>query len=67
MLASADPATKPLLADARPTLNGDTLVLSYPPTKSFLRQRAEAMALELTGSQIAPNWRLSGWSRPASA
>jgi hypothetical protein len=42
MLASADPATKPLLADARPTLNGDTLVLSYPPTKSFLRQRAEA-------------------------
>ncbi len=38
MLASADPATKPLLADARPTLNGDTLVLSYPPTKSFLRQ-----------------------------
>ena len=32
----------PLLADARPTLNGDTLVLSYPPTKSFLRQRAEA-------------------------
>ena len=41
MLASADPATKPLLADARPTLNGDTLVLSYPPTKSFLRQRAE--------------------------
>ena len=42
MLASADPATKPLLADARPTLSGDTLVLSYPPTKSFLRQRAEA-------------------------
>ncbi|MFM9166608.1 MAG: hypothetical protein ACKOQO_07365, partial [Candidatus Limnocylindrus sp.] len=42
MLASADPATKPLLADARPTLNGDILVLSYPPTKSFLRQRAEA-------------------------
>ena len=42
MLASADPATKPLLADARPPLNGDTLVLSYPPTKSFLRQRAEA-------------------------
>ena len=42
MLASADPATKPLLADARPTLRGDTLLLSYPPTKSFLRQRAEA-------------------------
>jgi DNA polymerase-3 subunit gamma/tau len=42
MLASADPATKPLLADARPTLSGDTLVLRYPPTKSFLRQRAEA-------------------------
>lgn len=42
MLASADPATKPLLADARPTLSGETLVLSYPPTKSFLRQRAEA-------------------------
>lgn len=42
MLASADPATKPLLADARPTLRGDTLTLSYPPTKHFLRQRAEA-------------------------
>lgn len=42
MIASADPATKPLLADARPTLSGDTLVLNYAPTKSFLRQRAEA-------------------------
>lgn len=41
MLAAADPATKPLLADARAVAAGDVLTLSYAPEKGFFRGRAE--------------------------
>jgi DNA polymerase-3 subunit gamma/tau len=41
MLAAADPATKPLLADARPSRAKGVLTLTYAPDKRFLRGRAE--------------------------
>ena len=42
LIAAADPATKPLLADAVPTFANGTLTLGYPASKRFLRDRAEA-------------------------
>ncbi|RLT30902.1 MAG: DNA polymerase III subunit gamma/tau [Candidatus Limnocylindrus sp.] len=41
MLAAADPATKPLIADARPAFADGVLTLLYSVSKSFMRQRAE--------------------------
>jgi len=41
MLAAADPATKPLIADARPAFASGVLTLLYSVSKSFMRQRAE--------------------------
>jgi hypothetical protein len=41
MLSAADPATKPLIADARPVLSDGVLTLVYTVSKSFMRQRAE--------------------------
>ena len=41
MLAAADPATKPLIADARPAFSDGALTLVYSESKSFMRQRAE--------------------------
>ena len=41
MLAAADPATKPLIADARPAFSDGALTLVYSVSKSFMRQRAE--------------------------
>jgi DNA polymerase-3 subunit gamma/tau len=42
LVAAADPATKPLLADAVPTFVHGTLTLGYAASKRFLRDRAEA-------------------------
>ena len=42
LVAAADPATKPLLADAVPTFANGTLTLGYAASKRFLRDRAEA-------------------------
>ncbi len=41
MLAASDPATKPLIADARPAFASGVLTLLYSVSKSFIRQRAE--------------------------
>jgi hypothetical protein len=59
MLAAADPATKPLLADARPSVADGVLTLTYAPEKRFLRGRAEgrrdritALAVEAYGAAL---------------
>jgi len=54
MLAAADPATKPLIADARPAFAGGILTLLYSVSKSFIRQRAEGRRdrIEAIAAQI---------------
>ena len=54
MLAASDPATKPLIADARPAFAGGVLTLLYSVSKSFMRQRAEGRRdrIEAIAAQI---------------
>ena len=54
MLAAADPATKPLIADARPAFASGVLTLLYSVSKSFMRQRAEGRRdrIEAIAAQI---------------
>ena len=54
MLAAADPATKPLLVDARATYADGLLTLVYSSSKSFLRVRAEERRdrIERLASQV---------------
>lgn len=54
MLAAADPATKPLIADARPAFASGVLTLLYSVSKSFIRQRAEGRRdrIEAIAAQI---------------
>jgi hypothetical protein len=54
MLAAADPATKPLIADARPSFADGVLTLHYAAGKSFMRQRAEGRRerIEAVASQV---------------
>ena len=54
MLAASDPATKPLIADARPAYASGVLTLLYSVSKSFIRQRAEGRRdrIEAIAAQI---------------
>ena len=54
MLAASDPATKPLIADARPAFASGVLTLLYSVSKSFIRQRAEGRRdrIEAIAAQI---------------
>lgn len=54
MLAASDPATKPLIADARPAFASGVLTLLYSVSKSFMRQRAEGRRerIEAIAAQI---------------
>jgi DNA polymerase-3 subunit gamma/tau len=54
MLAAADPATKPLLIDARATFADGVLTILYSSSKSFLRVRAEERRdrIERLASQV---------------
>ncbi len=54
MLAAADPATKPLLVDARATFADGVLTILYSSSKSFLRVRAEERRdrIEKLASQV---------------
>jgi len=54
MLAAADPATKPLLVDARATFADSVLTIAYSSAKSFLRVRAEERRerIEKLASQV---------------
>ena len=54
MLAAADPATKPLLVDARATFADGVLTIVYSSAKSFLRVRAEERRdrIETLASQV---------------
>jgi DNA polymerase-3 subunit gamma/tau len=59
MLAASDPATKPLIADARPAFADGVLTLLYSVSKSFMRQRAEgrrdrieAIAAQVYGASV---------------
>jgi hypothetical protein len=59
MLAASDPATKPLIADARPAFADGVLTLRYSVSKSFMRQRAEgrrdrieAIAAQVYGASV---------------
>ena len=67
LVAAADPATKPLLAEAVPTFANGTLTLGYAASKRFLRDRAEARRDKLLGIWAAGKLGISGAAADAYA